>query len=230
MAFHAPAQPAHILVVEDDFLLQRALSRVLAAAGHAVSIYPQAEPMLAELERRAEAGGTQAPICILMDVNLGSLSGIDAQKLVRQIDASTPVVFMSAQQDARDVNQAWRDGAANFLFKPFTPKELLDTLEDALRGQAPLQPAPQAAAPLDAALHQNVASLTRRQRQVLAGVAMGQTHQEMAERIGISPYTVKLHRAAMMQRLGCKNLAEVVRLYEACKHLLPPELPHPTPA
>lgn len=207
--------PPEILVVEDDLPLQRALARVLASAGYEVSAHEEAEPMLAGLLGQPRR---HRPTCILMDVNLGGLDGIAAQKLARQIDPDIAVVFMSAQQDAQHVNQAWRDGAVDFLFKPFTSEELLRTL-----GRA-LQRRPEAEAPaLDPQLLERIEALTPRQRQVLAAVAQGRTHVQIGAQLGISPRTVKLHRAAMMQRLRCRSLADLVRLYEACKHLLAPQ-------
>ena len=129
---------------------------------------------------------------------------------------------MSAQQDAQNVNQAWRDGASNFLFKPFTPKELLNALDDALRSRANRDVAAVSSGQTNLSPEQLewVASLTPRQRQVLKLVATGLTHQQISEVIGISPRTVKLHRAAMMQRLNCKNVTDLVRIYESSKHLL----------
>lgn len=205
-----------VLLVEDDAVLQRALLRVLTAAGYAVSSHLEAESMLAELDLKLEQGRR---LCVLLDVNLGGINGVDAQKLIRQRDADIPVIFTSAHPDARNVNQAWRDGAANFLFKPFTPKELLDTLEEALR--RPVHPAGSAAT-IDPSpdLAAKVRRLTHRQRQVLILLAQGMTHEQAAARIGISARTVKLHRAALMARLECKHLADLVRVHDACQPLL----------
>ncbi len=205
-----------ILLVEDDPTLQRALVRVLSGAGYAVSPHLDAESMLVELDQKLEQGHR---LCVLLDVNLGGINGVDAQKLIRQREADIPVVFTSAEQDARHVNQAWRDGAANFLFKPFTPKELLDTLEEALR--RPARPAGTLAPAVPPAeLQARVARLTHRQRQVLVLIAQGMTHEQVAARIGISARTVKLHRAALMVRLQCKHLADLVRVHDACQALL----------
>lgn len=197
-------------------MLQRALVRVLTGAGYAVSSHLGAESMLAEMDQKLEQGRR---LCVLLDVNLGGINGVDAQKLIRQRDAEIPVIFTSAQPDARNVNQAWRDGAANFLFKPFTPKELLDTLDEALR--RPVRPAGSAPAPgPNPDLEARVKRLTHRQRQVLILLAQGMTHEQAAGCIGISARTVKLHRAALMARLQCKHLTDLVRVHDACQSLL----------
>lgn len=208
-----------ILVVEDDLSLQRSLVRVLVQEGYAVSSYEHAESMLAALMGRQP---TPRPLCLLLDLNLGGMSGIDAQRLARQLRPGMPVVFMSAQQDPKHINQAWRDGAVDFLFKPFSAQDLLQTLERALtqsRQRAAAAPWPD----IDPDLQMRVQALTPRQRQVLAAVANGLTHAQIAQQLEISARTVKLHRAAMMQRLRCRTLADLVRLYESCKHLLQPQ-------
>ena len=208
-----------IFLVEDDQPLQSALTRVLSGAGYAVTSYSTAESMLQELSAKVQAG---CNVCVLMDVNLESMNGIAAQKVVRQIGHEIPVIFMSAQQDAQNVNQAWRDGASNFLFKPFTPKELLSALNDTLSTIKAANDKDSTLAlrgVLSSEQLESVFLLTPSQRQVLKLVATGLTHQKISEQIGISPRTVKLHRAAMMQRLNCKNVTDLVRIYDATKHL-----------
>lgn len=205
-------------MVEDDHLLQKSLHRVLTEEKLTVSAFSDAESMLAVLPDKLQQ---EHDICILMDVHLGACTGIDAQKMVRQIDQFVPIVFMSAQQDAKNVNQAWRDGASDFLFKPFTPKELMTTLMDALAKRRALPSSGSSAQPVvSTELVQLASSLSLRQRQVLKLLVEGLTHQEIGERIGISARTVKLHRAALKQRLKSKNQMDLARIYEAIKHLL----------
>ncbi len=205
-------------MVEDDHLLQKSLHRVLTEEKFTVCAFSDAESMLAVLPDKLQQ---DHDICILMDVHLGACTGIDAQKMVRQIDQFVPIVFMSAQQDAKNVNQAWRDGASDFLFKPFTPKELMTTLMDALAKRRALPSSGSSAQPVvSTELVQLASSLSLRQRQVLKLLVEGLTHQEIGERIGISARTVKLHRAALKQRLKSKNQMDLARIYEAIKHLL----------
>lgn len=194
-------------------MLQKALHRLLTVEGFDVAMYSSAEPMLAGLEQLI---AQNAKLLLLIDLKLDGMDGVDAQKIVRQHDPDLPVILMSAHQDARKVNEAWRDGAMNFLFKPFTPKELLDAIDGALRRRpaaASGRSAPSANVSPEMAA--KVAQLTHRQRQVLILLARGLTHEKIAERIGISARTVKLHRAALLQRLECKHLTELVRVYDA---------------
>lgn len=215
-----------IFLVEDDAPLLTALTRVLTTAGFCVRGWADAESMLVELTNMA---GTSREVAVLMDVNLGHLNGIDAQKLIRQLDANIPVIFMSAYHDAQNVNQAWRDGASNFIFKPFTPKELIGIIEEAIENKYPSPPISSNSDNqnlgnnISARYSSDLAkSLTPRQKQVLALVATGCTHQQIAQQIGISARTVKLHRAALMARLGTKNVTDLVRFYEANKQVLGP--------
>lgn len=201
--------------MEDDVFLQRALHRALVAAGYEVSAHAEAESMLEPLAQKLQAG---RHVCVLMDVNLGGLNGVDAQKLIRQIDADVPVVFISAHQNAVQVNQAWRDGASNFLFKPFTPQELLDALQQALRRAAPAPAG--SGGELTPEQRARVDSLTPRQRQVFVLLAQGKTNLQISAAIGISARTVKLHRSALMQRLQCRHLADLVRIHDASRLLL----------
>lgn len=206
------ASAVEILVVEDDLSLQLAISRVLSAAGYAVSCHADAPSMLEHLANRRPE---HLQACLLLDINLGRLSGIDAQRQARALDPRIPVVFISADENAHNVQQAWRGGASDFLFKPFTSQELLAALEQALRRMQGL-PIP----PIAPELVDRVGKLTLRQRQVFQAVAHGQSHQDIAQRLGISTHTVKLHRAAVMQTLGCQHLTDLVRNYELCKNVL----------
>lgn len=206
------ASVTEILVVEDDLSLQRAITRALTGAGYAVSAFTDAQSMLQALTARTEPTHR---LCVLMDVNLGNFSGLDAQRYVRAFDAHIPVVFMSADENARNVQQAWQGGASGFLFKPFTVQELQDALERALHIGAVATKTAVAAELVD-----RVARLSTRQRQVFRAVALGHSHQKIAQTLGIAERTVKLHRAAVMQTLGCTHLADLVRIYENCKHLL----------
>ena len=115
-----------ILLVEDDASLQAALDGLLKMSGYSVRTYTSAEQMLADLPDRASPDKAQ---CVLMDVHLKGMNGVQAQKWMRETGCALPVVFMSGYLDAHSVNQAWQNGAHNFKFKPFKPLDLLKILE-----------------------------------------------------------------------------------------------------
>lgn len=212
-----------IILVEDDPLLRRSLERLLRASDYDVLSLACAEALVDHFDKQPPA---PHGVCILMDVNLGDIDGVQAQHRLRLRQVKAPIIFMSGQPDADTVNQAWRGGACEFLFKPFTPEQLLDSLDLAFKGLQPARTVPvdeDAAArrlPSPEALWER---LTQRQRQVLPLLARGHTHAEIASHIGIAARTVKMHRAAIMRRLELGHLADLVRFHDACSPLLEPQ-------
>lgn len=214
-----------VLLVEDDESLMAPLVALLNMSGFAVSTYSCGEFFLSDWPLLAR---TDAAQCILMDVHLNGVNGLEVQKTLRRMNCQTPIVFMSGQLDALNVNAAWREGAKAFLFKPFKSIELLQILEDVF-ATAPL--APQTAADkTDPNLLVQLERLTPRQREVLKWVANGQSNVAISSEMHITARTVKMHRAGIMQRLGLGHVADLVRFYERVKHLLDtPEQPPPAP-
>ena len=203
-----------VLLVEDDESLSAALDSLLKLSGYTVSTYVSAEKMLADLPDRPSPNRAQ---CVLMDVHLKGMNGVQAQKRMREKGCDLPVVFMSGDMDAHNVNQAWQNGALNFLFKPFKPLELLKILE----GVFAVSPSRQALSTEDDGhLIAQLQMLTPRQRQVLKWVATGQSNTLISSHMEISARTVKMHRAGIMHRLGFGHVADLVRFYERSQHLL----------
>jgi FixJ family two-component response regulator len=208
-----------ILLVEDDPQLRHSLTRLLEASGHEVHAYGSAEGLLGD---NVMLTAHAAPTCVVMDVNLTGMSGVEAQKSLRQVCQDLPIIFISAELNATHVNRAWREGAVDFLFKPFSPEELLAVIDKATQhGFAKSTPEETATAA------QIIQKLTFRQLQVLFGLIEGRSNTQIAGKIGISARTVKMHREALMQRLGLRHLADLVRFYEQHKSLFPQTQGHP---
>ena len=207
----------HIHLVEDDEPLRSSLERLLTGAGYRVVGYPSAETFLHALKTHAvlDDGST----LVIMDVQLGSASGIQVQKTVRDQGSQLPFIFISAHQDARNVNQAWQDGAHNFLFKPFMPDELLQAVTHAL-STARSKITEKASPTIDAGVLSQFKRLTPRQKEVLKLVASGNSNAEISAKLSISTRTVKMHRASVMHGLGFTHVADLVRFHDACRHLL----------
>ncbi len=212
-------QHSTVLLVEDDSHLRVSLTRLLCSYGYGVLSYDCAESLLDAL---SDPLVVEKVACILMDVNLTGLSGIEAQKVLRAQDQAIPIIFISAELNAHHVNQAWRDGATEFLFKPFAPESLIQTLDRvmartratavglSLQAQDTLNQQEQA---------KLIHSLTSRQLQVLSYLVQGYSNTKIATKLQISPRTVKMHREGIMRRLGLHHLAELVSYYEQHKHL-----------
>lgn len=210
---------ARILLLEDDASLCASLAQLLQLSGYQVDSFSEGAPLLAHVRAmgQADSGNT----LILMDMHLRGESGIDVQRALRDLGIRWPVVFMSAHEDARKVNQAWQDGALNFLFKPFTSDELLDAMARAMVPATPVTTLlADAAAEIDPQILERFERLTPRQREVLQRVAKGQSNTTIAREMAISARTVKMHRESMMHRLGFTHVTELVRFHDACQALL----------
>lgn len=208
--------PPRILLLEDDAALCASLAQVLAASGYQVSCFSTGAALLAHVQRLPAPA--QERTLVLMDVHLHGESGLEVHQALRQTGVELAVVFMSAHQDARKVNQAWQGGALNFLFKPFTTDELLAALASAL-ADGSAEPQGLVAKP-DPQTLDKFSRLTPRQKEVLQRVASGQSNTVIAAQMAISARTVKMHRESMMHRLGFTHVTELVRFHDACKHLL----------
>jgi FixJ family two-component response regulator len=207
----------HIHLVEDDEPLRSSLERLLSGAGYRVVGYPSAATFLHALQTRTVVDDGRT--LVIMDVQLGSTSGIQVQRTVRDQGSQLPFVFISAHQDARNVNQAWQDGAHNFLFKPFMPDDLLQVVTQAL-DTARSKIKEKTSAAIDAGVLHQFKRLTPRQKEVLKLVASGHSNAEISAQLSISTRTVKMHRASIMHGFGFTHVADLVRFHEACRHML----------
>lgn len=213
--------PLKVLLVEDDAQLRASLTRLLCLSGYEVMVHASAESLLQDW---SDPQRLHQVACILMDVNLSGLSGIDAQKRLRARHEAIPIIFISAELNAHHVNQAWRDGATEFLFKPFAPEHLIEAIERVVAQKRAAGSAVQP--PADDLLAQQaqaalIGSLTGRQLQVLSGLVLGHSNTKIAQKLQISARTVKMHREGIMRRLGVHHLAELVSYYEQHKALFP---------
>lgn len=206
----------NVLLVEDEELLRTSLENLLHASGYGVRSFSSGQAFLELLNT------DDAPLknwaLVVMDVRLNGDSGLEIHKTVRDLGIQIPFIFMSAHQNAQVVNQAWRDGAHNFLFKPFTPNELLQTIEKAISVAQGRNHHDKTAVDLD--IIDKFNRLTPRQKEVLKWVASGLSNTQISAQIGISTRTVKMHREAMMHRFGFTHITDLVRFHDACKSLL----------
>lgn len=208
---------ANIHLVEDDEPLRSSLERLLTSSGYQVVGHPNANTFLEAFH--ANVGMDDGNTLVIMDVHLGQTSGIDVQRSVRVAGSRLPFVFISAHQDAQNVNQAWRDGAHQFLFKPFMPDELLTAVTQAL--QTPrAEVLGNARTSADAEILNQFKRLTPRQREVLKLVATGHSNIQISELLSISTRTVKMHRASIMHGFGFTHVADLIRFHDACRHML----------
>jgi len=206
-----PATPdaATVFVVEDDTQIQAAVRGLLEAAGHRVEAFASAEQFLRTLGAKARRG------CVVLDVGLPGMSGLQVQERLKADGFHLPVVVITGRHEVSLAVRAMRAGAVDFLEKPFDADRLLQAVDRALTPAAPSSAvAPQ---PEFGDMAARFAGLTPREREVIGLVAEGHPNKEVAYRLGLSQRTVENYRARGMQKLGIRSLAELVRLAVAAE-------------
>jgi len=177
------------------------LSRVLGAAGYAVRTFESAERFLSEQD-------AAVPGCLLLDVCMPGLSGLELQHALMGSPGARPIVFLSGQGDIQTSVHAMKEGAVDFLTKPIDNERLFEAVEQALRRDAEQR--------LDRAIRdmiqQRLETLTPRERQVMTHVIRGKLNKQIAAGLGTGEKTVKVHRARVMAKMGARSVAELVQL------------------
>lgn len=194
---------SRIALIDDDAAVLDALRLYLERNEIGVSSFSTADGFLISLGESTDVD------CIVADVRMPGLNGIDLVREMRSRAVSPPIILITAHGDVDMAVAAIKLGAFDFIEKPFDERRLLDSIRAAVSQSSSVHQV----APLDlATLKERVASLTDRQRQVMELAASGFSNKEIALRLGISPRTVENHRAWMMERMGARNLADLVRL------------------
>lgn len=194
---------ATIFVVDDDPGMRNSLRFLLEGENFAVEAYASPRAFL-------EANAHRRPGCLLADVRMPDMTGLELQEHLGRNGSTMPVVIMTGEADVSMAVQAMKAGAVDFLEKPFSDEALLESVRRALgRQAAPETPAPARA---DPALRERLTRLTPREREVLDHLVLGNPHKVIAHELGISPRTVEVHRAHVMQKLEAKNHAHLIRM------------------
>ncbi|HSA55662.1 MAG TPA: response regulator [Gemmatimonadaceae bacterium] len=201
-----------ISVVDDDDSVRRALARLLAASGYTVRMFASARELLME----PPAPG---PGCLLVDVRMPELNGLELQQALQESGDDRAIVFMTGHGDVQTGVKAMKSGAVDYLLKPFTDEELLEAVARALVRDADHRASQREAEELDA----RAARLTPREREVCDLVVAGKLNKQIAAALGTSEKTVKVHRARVMAKMKAASLAELVRIVEQFKRAHPDE-------
>lgn len=193
-----------IFVIDDDADMREALEAFLSQ-DFDVRCFDSAKPFLAALDDSAP------PDCILLDLRMPGQDGFAVQAALKKVAYSAPVIFMSGEADKRDVIAAWREGAADFVLKPFSAAELRFCI-DAIFDRSP-SPAPEES-------NDYQLPITRREAQVLLLLAQGNRQDQIASRLDISLRTVKMYRSFLKDKLNLNSLIELARFYDKHKHVI----------
>jgi len=195
------AAPRLVYVVDDDDAFRDSLRWLLESAGYRTALFPSAERFLESY--RAGSGA-----CLLLDVRMPGLSGIELQAELNRRGDRLPVIFLTGHGDVPMAVEAVKKGAFYFLEKPFDDRELLSLIEEAVQLDADaLQERGRRLAAIA-----RLASLTQREREVLELVVAGKKNKQIAEALGISVKTVEAHRARGMEKAGASSVAELVQI------------------
>lgn len=207
----ARVTPPVVYVVDDDQAMREALSSLIRSAGMRVEVFDSAKAFLTTARH-------DAPSCLVLDVRMPEMSGLDLQRHITESGKHIPVIFISGHGDIPMTVRAIKAGAVEFLPKPFSDQNLLDALAAAF---AMDQHSRNERAEM-AQLQGNYETLTAREQEVLAGVVKGLRNKQVAFDLGITEETVKVHRHRLMQKMNAKSLPELVRMVERLR-LIPPK-------
>ncbi|MGH8657870.1 MAG: response regulator transcription factor [Gammaproteobacteria bacterium] len=185
-----------VFVVDDDNSVRDSVRVLLECTGASVTTYPSAEAFLRDFS--ADSG------CLVLDVKMPQMTGLELQAELTKRGAHIPIIFMSGHSDIKMAVAGIKAGAVDFLEKPFSPEALIHSVGKALESQR------ETMAP--GAVNKRIQSLTKRQHEVFERVVRGETSKAIARELGISPRTVEMHRAQIMEKLQARSLSQLVHM------------------
>ena len=189
-----------VYIVDDDDAVRDSLDLLLSAAGYQTHTFESADAFLADPPRAA--GG-----CLVSDIRMPGMSGLELMETLQERGAACPVVLITGHGDVPMAVEAMKRGAHDFIEKPFDDERLVSAVSSALaRGGGPRE-----AAKVDPEAAERLATLSRRERQVMEGLVSGRSNKEIARDYGISPRTVEVYRANVMGKMRAASLAELVQ-------------------
>ena len=195
---------AVIAIVDDDPSAREGLESLIRSAGWKVEAFVSAQEFLGRL-------GAEAPRCLILDLQLPGLSGLDLQKRMVEVGLDIPIVFLTGHGDIPASVQAMKAGAVEFLTKPFDEDALLGAIREAIDRDRRTRA--QHAQMRD--LRERYDSLTAREQQVMREVVSGLLNKQIAAELSISEFTVKIHRGHVMRKMRASSLADLVRMAQA---------------
>jgi FixJ family two-component response regulator len=197
-----------VFVVDDDVSVRDGLQSLLSSVGLRVETFGSAPDFLKKQL-------PDAPSCLVLDVRLPGLSGLDFQAELAKADIRIPIVFVTGHGDIPMTVRAMKAGAVEFLTKPFRDQDLIDAVQLGLKRDSARREAEKATAGLRARYD----ALTPREKEVVARVATGLMNKQIAGDMGLSEITVKLHRGNAMRKMGARSLADLVKMVDAIQHM-----------
>ncbi len=195
---HAPT----VYVVDDDDSMRRALGALLTTVGYKTALFGRPSEFLARFK-------PDDPGCLVLDIRMPEMSGLELQQQLNRAGAMLPVIFMTGHGDVPMAVQAMKEGAFQFIQKPFRDQDLLDHINHALQHDS--ENRKDLARRAD--VQRRLETLTPRERQVMDLVVEGEANKVMAIDLGLSERTVEIHRAKVMEKMGARSVAHLVKMH-----------------
>jgi FixJ family two-component response regulator len=199
----ASAKEPIVFVIDDDASVRRALTNLFQSVGLAVQVFGSAPEML-------KSKLPDVASCLVLDIRLPGLSGLDFQTELARANIHIPIIFMTGHGDIPMTVRAMKGGAVDFLTKPFRDQDMLDAVVTAIERDRKRREVEKVVANLNALFE----TLTSREREILALVAAGLMNKQIAAELGLAEITVKIHRGHIMKKMGARSLADLVRKAE----------------
>jgi len=200
---HASDEKPVVFIIDDDESMRRGLTNLFESVGLRVEVFGSASELL---QRKLP----DVASCLVLDIRLPGMSGLDFQSQLDKASIRIPVIFMTGYGDIPMSVKAMKAGAVDFLTKPFRHQEMLDAVTTAIERDRKRRKDEKIAASLQALF----ATLTPREREVLALVSRGLMNKQIAADLGIAQITVKIHRGRVMKKMGMRSLADLLRAAE----------------